>query len=203
MAYDRRITWKLRNRHNRARCVNVYDINCVAIGRETYGPIDVEMTRTDVTLTIGSFCSIGNGVKFILSSDHPTNHISTYPFTELMGIPGEGALSHGNIVVKDDVWIGVNALILSGVTIGQGAIIGAGAVVTKEVPPYAIVAGVPAKVLRYRFASEIRARLEHVDYSKITREYVKEHIELFTGKVIDAEMIPRDLLSGMKTEEDE
>ena len=86
-------------------------------------------------------------------------------------------VSKGNIIVDDDVWIGFRSTILSGVHIGQGAIVAAGSVVTKDVPPYAIVGGVPAKVIKYRFSPEMITELLRVDYSQLTEELVKEHIE--------------------------
>ena len=91
------------------------------------------------------------------------------------------AISKGNIIVDDDVWIGYGVTIMSGIHIGQGAVIAAGAVVTRNVPPYAIVGGVPAKVIKYRFEPEIIEELLKIDYSKLTDEIIKEHIdELYT-----------------------
>ena len=84
--------------------------------------------------------------------------------------------SKGNITVDDDVWIGFRSTILSGVHIGQGAVIAAGSVVTKDVPPYAIVGGVPAKVIKYRFPSNIINELLKIDYKKMTEDMIKEHI---------------------------
>ena len=86
-------------------------------------------------------------------------------------------VSKGNIIVDDDVWIGFRSTILSGVHIGQGAIVAAGSLVTKDVPPYAIVGGVPAKVIKYRFSPEMITELLKVDYNQLTEELVKEHIE--------------------------
>ena len=85
--------------------------------------------------------------------------------------------SKGNIYVDDDVWIGYGAIILSGVHIGQGAVIAAGAVVTVDIPPYAIVGGVPAKVLKYRFESDMIEELLKIDYSKLDKEMIEEHID--------------------------
>lgn len=82
-------------------------------------------------------------------------------------------------MIKDDVWIGAQATIMSGVTIGQGAVIGAKALVTKDVPPYAIVGGVPAKVIKYRFEKEIIDELLKIDFSKFDYKVIKEHITLF------------------------
>lgn len=87
--------------------------------------------------------------------------------------------SIGPIIVEDDVWIATNALILSGVTIGRGAIVAAGAVVVKDVPPYAIVGGNPAKILKYRFPLEIRESLMKMDFSLLTKEYIEQNIDFF------------------------
>ena len=106
LVFKRKIVWRFRNKENGARCTNVYDIDCVSVGRYTYGPIDIEMTRRDVMLRIGSFCSIANGVKFILSAEHPMDHLLTYPVQELITRDGIDAQSKGDIQVDDDVWIG-------------------------------------------------------------------------------------------------
>lgn len=81
--------------------------------------------------------------------------VSTYPFKRKLFHGGEEAVSKGDIIVGDDVWVGYGATILSGVHIGQGAVIAAGAVVNKDVPPYAIVGGIPAKVIKYRFSESV------------------------------------------------
>jgi acetyltransferase-like isoleucine patch superfamily enzyme len=185
LVWKRKIVWRLRNRENGARCTNVYDIDCVKVGRYTYGPIDVEMTRRDVKLVIGSFCSIANGVKFILSSEHPLHRLTTYPVQELIIHQGIDSLSKGDIIVEDDVWIGCGAMIMSGVHIGQGAVVAAGAVVTKDVEPYGIVAGVPAKLIGYRFEQELIGKLLQVDFSKIDKEYICSHPDFFMRDVTD------------------
>lgn len=110
-------------------------------------------------LTIGKFCSIACGAKFLFNSaNHALGSLSTYPFPiffEEWGLDVEAIPrawdNKGDIVVGSDVWIGYEAVVLAGVTIGDGAIIGARAVVTKDVPPYTIVGGVPAKPIRRRF----------------------------------------------------
>ena len=119
-------------------------------------------------LRIGKFCSIACGAKFLFTSaNHTLRSLSTYPFPiffEQWGLDGWDIRSawdnRGDIVVGNDVWIGFAAVILSGVTIGDGAIIGARAVVTKDVAPYTIVGGVPAKLIRRRFDDAAIARLE-------------------------------------------
>ena len=112
----------------------------------------------------------------MLSADHPTDQLSTYPYkVKLLNQPLEG-VSKGDIVVGDDVWFGFRSTIMSGVHIGQGAIIAAGAVVTKDVPPYAIVGGVPAKIIRYRFANEVISELMKVDFEKVDHSYCEKNI---------------------------
>lgn len=149
----------------------------IDVGKNTYGPINALMFNRDSKLIIGNFCSIAPRVSFIVSADHYTNHISTFPFkVKLLGEKQEG-VSKGDIIVDDDVWIGYGATIMSGVHIGQGAVIAAGAVVTKDVPPYAIVGGVPAKVIKYRFEPEMIEELLKVDYSKLTKEDIEKHID--------------------------
>ena len=183
--FERRIGWRIRNRHNKTYCLNVYDINCVSIGVGTYGPIDIEMSRNDVFLKIGNYCSIANGTKFILSSEHDMKHISMYPFKTMMGFNGNDATAKGDIVLEDDVWIGCNAVILSGVHIGQGAVVAAGAVVTKDIPAYAVVAGNPAHIIKYRFDKEYIDELLKIDFSKIDKNIVKDNEKLFFDEVGD------------------
>lgn len=118
-------------------------------------------------LIIGKFCSIACGAKFLFnSSNHALGSLSTYPFPiffEEWGLPVEDIPqawdNHGDIVVGNDVWIGYEAVIMAGVTIGDGAVVGTRAVVTKDVPPYTIVGGVPAKPIRKRFSDGVIERL--------------------------------------------
>lgn len=132
-------------------------------------------------LKIGNYVSIAQNVTFLLNCEHYVDHISSFPFkVKVLGEQSE-ALSKGDIMVDDDVWIGYGATIMSGVHIGQGAVIAAGAVATKDVPPYAIVGGVPAKVIKYRFKEEMIEELLKIDYSKLTKEMVQAHeSELYT-----------------------
>lgn len=130
-------------------------------------------------LVIGKFCSIGAGTKFVMNGgNHHTTWLTTYPFP-IFGHGWEAAMpaswpNKGDTVVGNDVWFGHDALVMPGVTIGDGAIVATRAVVTRDVPPYAIVGGNPATVLRYRFDEATIARLLAVrwwdwDAAKITR----------------------------------
>lgn len=117
-------------------------------------------------LTIGKFCSIASGTKFLMTSaNHALKSLSTYVFPIFYEEWDHGMKvteawdKRGDIVIGNDVWIGYEAVILSGVTIGDGAIIGARSVVTKDVAPYTIVGGVPAKPIRRRFSDETAAAL--------------------------------------------
>ena len=143
--------------------------------------------------TIGHFCSISDNVKFIINNDHPTDHISTYPFKTRILHDKPEAVSKGDIVVQDDVWIGLNATIMSGVEIGQGAIVAAGAVVTRNVPPYAIVGGVPAKVIKYRFEQDVVDKLMRIDYSQLDETFISDHLETLyqsVDKSIEIDQFP-------------
>lgn len=169
--------WRKKNRFNTTIPLNIFDINSVFIGKHTYGGIAVLNYNNYYKLTIGNYCSIATDVMFILDADHYTNHISSFPFkVKMLGEQFEG-VSKGDIIVDDDVWIGYGATIMSGVHISQGAVIAASAVVTKDVPPYAIVGGVPAKVIKYRFEPEMIEKLLKVDYSKLTKEMIEDHID--------------------------
>lgn len=119
-------------------------------------------------LIIGSFCSIGTGVSFMMAGNqgHRMDWISTFPFF-YTGEPEfakaiDGYEPAGDTVIGHDVWIGAEAMIMPGVTIGTGSIIGSRAVVTKDVEPYSIVAGVPAKMTRKRFSDKEIAQLEEM-----------------------------------------
>lgn len=167
--------WRKSNLHNQTSIVNIFPINKVKVGNATYGGIYVLIHNDDVKVFIGGYSSIASGVKFIAGSEHYLSNISTYPFKSnilQMGVEGQ---TKGNIYVGDDVWIGENAIILSGVTIGQGAVIAAGAVVTSDVPPYAVVGGVPAKIIKYRFSESVIEFLLTCDYSRLDENMVKVH----------------------------
>lgn len=127
-------------------------------GKGTYaGKLAVLAWGEGATLSIGNYCSIADGVTIFLGGEHRTDWVTTYPFSALWDgarhIAGHPA-TKGNVTIGSDVWLGQSSVVLSGVTIGHGAVIAAYAVVTKDVPPYAIAAGNPARIIKYRFRSE-------------------------------------------------
>lgn len=142
----------------------LFDDPRISIGDHTFGDLHIRYFLPDAKITIGRFCSIGAQVMLFPGGNHHTEWFSTYPFMSLPEVWPEAPKvpSHtakGDIVIGNDVWIGSNSLILSGVTIGDGAVIGARAVVSRNVPPYTIVAGNPAKPVRKRFDDATIARL--------------------------------------------
>lgn len=176
--YIQRKKWRKLNKHNGTRMLRTSANAVVKVGNHTYGNLYVHISNTEKKLTIGNYCSIAENVCFVLNSDHPLHSISTFPFkTVVLGFSNNEAVSKGDIIVDDDVWIGYGATIMSGVHIGQGAVVAAGAVVTKDVPPYAIVGGVPAKVIKYRFEPEMIEELLKIDYAKLSKEDIEKHID--------------------------
>ncbi len=175
-----RIRFRLLNKHNYIIPENIFPIDKVRIGKYSYGPLTVYAWGTEnEELKIGNFVSIARGVKFILGGNHRLDTISTYPFKKkFMGYKVE-SLSKGSIIVEDDVWIGMDSLILSNVRIGKGAVVGAGSVVSKDVPPYAIVAGNPARVVRYRFSEDLINKLISIDLVELLDDsFVRANIDL-------------------------
>ena len=135
-------------------------------------------------LKIGKFCSIAYGTKFLFNgANHTLNSLSTYPFPVLadewdLAEPITNAWDNkGDIVVGNDVWIGFEAVIMAGVTIGDGAIIGSRAVVTKDVEPYSIVGGIPAKLIRKRFSEEKILELLEMKWWNWSEEMIKKNLD--------------------------
>lgn len=163
----KKIYWRKKNKHNRTIMGKNFATSRVSVGKGTYGPLNVyTFDNEDEFLQLGNYCSIGPEVVFLLGGEHDYKNFSTYPFKNFFNNESE-SITKGKVVVEDDVWIGYGATILSGIRIGKGAVVGAKSVVTRDVPDYAIVAGNPAKVLKYRFDEEIINELKKFDYSKI------------------------------------
>lgn len=132
------------------------------IGRGTYGWPRIVDAGEGATVSIGAFCSIAKGVKIMLGGEHHTEWVTTYPFSVLWPaarpIAGHPK-TKGDVIIGNDVWLGEDALILSGVQIGDGAVVAARSVVVKNVEPYTIVGGNPARVIRKRFSDDIITHL--------------------------------------------
>lgn len=152
-------------------------------------------------LKIGKFCSIACGAKFLFTSaNHTLRSLSTYPFPiffEEWGLDAKNICeawdNKGDIVIGNDVWIGFEAVILSGVTIGDGAIIGTRAVVTKDVPPYTIVGGIPAKPIRKRFDDETISQLEALNWWDWDEETIRNNISAIqSGDIASLERVTRN-----------
>jgi len=150
-----------------------------SIGRFSYGEPKVLRWGEKATLKIGSFCSIADSVTILLGGEHNPNMVTTYPFNqffeEFKSIVGHPS-TKGDVVIGNDVWIGENALVLSGVSIGDGAVIGACSVVTKDVEPYTIVGGNPVKVIRKRFDEETISKLLRIRWWDWDIKRIKENV---------------------------
>jgi len=144
-------------------------------------------------LVIGRFCAIATGVKFIMNgANHKLDGVSTFPFP-IMGGGWEEALPllmnqphRGDTIVGNDVWLGYDALVLPGVKIGDGAIVATRAVVTKDVPPYAVVAGNPARAVRMRFADDVIARLLRLAWWNWSAEKITRNVRLIMSADVEA-----------------
>ena len=145
-------------------------------GKYTYISRDSEIWTKDTE--IGNFCSLSDGIHIGLPQQ-PTKYFSTssYLFNPLLNFIDKETKIHNKIkpvIIENDVWIGAGAVIMQGVKIGNGAIVGAGAVVTKDIPPYAIVVGVPAKIIKYRFNEETIKELLELKWWDLPDEKIKQ-----------------------------
>lgn len=167
--------WRKNNKHNfttigtisNSGYIKFIKNNGVKVGRNTYGKLNIGYTgNKNESISIGSNCSIAGSSNFLLGGEHNYHCITTYPYASRILKKDTEVLTKGPIIVDDEVWIGDATWILSGVHIGKGAIIATGAIVTKDVPPYSIVGGCPAKVIKYRFSQSIIDKLMHIDLSR-------------------------------------
>ena len=179
--------WRKKNLHNETVAGNIFPIEIVSVGKGGYGLLNIQSLSAHYgeELRIGDFVSIAPGVLFILGGNHQINTITTFPvFSKFIGSnPELDAQSRGAIIIEDEVWIGTNAIILSGVVIGKGAIVGAGAVVTKDVPPYAIVCGNPARIVKYRYSTQIINIVSSFKLSELSSKQIVESIELLYKRI--------------------
>lgn len=139
--------------------------NCVSIGLYSYGNCFSKNFNLGGEVIIGRYCSIAENVRY-LAADHPVKNLSTSPlfYNKSFGYSVKD-VHRGKLIIENDVWIGYNVIILSKCTkIGNGAVIGAGSIVTHDVPAYAIVAGNPAKIIGYRFAEMEREEIQKSEW---------------------------------------
>ena len=161
----------------------------VKIGHGTYGIPSIHAFDHDPTrLIAGNYCSLGG--NYMLGGQHAAHHVTTWPARILWNMEGAGKdgvpIHRGDIVVGSDVWTGYGCFILGGISIGHGAIVATGSVVTKDVPPYAIVGGNPAKVIKYRHTEEQRAALLEIAWWDWPEEKVREAVPYLVNEDIDA-----------------
>ena len=155
----------------------------LTIGFGTYGrPRVIHFPGDPSLVQIGKYCSISSDVEFLPGGGHRLDWISTSPMRAIFCLPGADqdghAVTKGNIIVGNDVWIGMHSRILSGVTIGDGATIGAASVVASDVPPYAIVAGSPAREIRRRFDDQTIASLLKIAWWDWSFETIQANIDI-------------------------
>lgn len=176
--------WSKRNPNNETIPNNIFDMNTVDVGDYSYGELNIVSFDNKTNLHIGKYVSIAQNVTFLLDVEHHTDHLMTYPFkAKILLDPQPETFSKGDIVIDDDVWIGYGATIMSGVHIGQGAVIAAGAIVVNDVNPYAIVGGVPAKVIKYRLSGPVVDVLQTTKVSAININELENNLSALYCKV--------------------
>jgi acetyltransferase-like isoleucine patch superfamily enzyme len=151
----------------------------VMIGKGSYGHVRVFSWDRSAEIRIGKFTSIAS-VTIMLGGEHHYRDVSTYPFRELYaGKEEESAKARGEVSIGNDVWIGRDVFILDNLIISDGAVLGAKSVITRDVPPYAVVAGNPAEVKKYRFSDEEIRMLLESKWWELPEEFIKRNVELF------------------------
>jgi acetyltransferase-like isoleucine patch superfamily enzyme len=172
-------------------------------GRRSFGRPVVRGSKPrngHAQVRIGNFCAIAEDAQFVLGGEHRTDWVTTFPLREhLLGKPLDGPFAKGDIIVRNDVWIGYSATILSGVTIGNGAVVGTSAVVAKDVRPYAIVVGNPAREVRRRFTDEQIDALENIAWWDWPDEKIASYAELLCSPNIDRFIDAAQTESGSAT----
>jgi acetyltransferase-like isoleucine patch superfamily enzyme len=165
------------------------------VGDHTYGHEyiriwDYDITdETDLFVEIGKYCSIADDIFIFLTGNHDYENVSTFPFHCLGYNPPLNfkckSLSKGSVIIGNDVWIGKKTMIMSGVNIGDGAVIAAGTVVTKDVPPYSIVGGNPSKLIKFRFNTIQIEKLLKIKWWNWEDEKVKNNVDYLQSKNIN------------------
>ncbi len=190
----KRIKLKLFNKKIEAKPFFTKDIlqsEKIEVGDFTYGTPKILDWGEGAKLKIGKFCSISEDVTIFLGGNHRTDWISTYPFNTIPHFNNEGKnitghpKTKGDVIIGNDVWIGWGAVILSGVKIGNGAVIGAYAMVTKDVLPYEIVGGNPAKHIKFRFNEETILMLTKAKWWDLPEDKIKKLIPFLCAEDMD------------------
>ena len=152
----------------------------VEIGENSYGTPIVHFGEKEQTkLIIGKFCSIGKNVHVYLGGNHRMDWVTMYPFPAKFSWARKYdnyQVSKGDVIIGNDVWIGAGAVILSGISIGDGAVIGAETVVSKDIPPYAVVVGNPMRIVKYRFEKQEIDKLLSIKWWEWGSETVRDNI---------------------------
>ena len=160
-----------------------------SIGKGSYGPLRVYDWGEGATLRIGAYCSIAEGSKILLGGGHRTDWVTTYPFEVFLKsakhVKGT-RITKGDVNIGNDVWLGMDSMIMSGVTVGDGAVIGASAVVTKDIPPYAIVAGNPVRVVRMRFDDTVIDKLLEIQWWNWSDSRIERLVPLLMNNDLEA-----------------
>lgn len=159
-----------------------------SFGRGTYGDVLVHDWREGAKLCVGNYTSFAPGVQILLGGEHRSDWVSTFPFSVFWQSAGRFVghpRTRGNVTIGNDVWIGTEALVLSGVAIGDGAVVGARAVVTKDVAPYSIVAGNPARLIRSRFAPHQTAALLEIQWWRWSEEQIERAMDDILNEDVD------------------
>ncbi|MFC6254041.1 CatB-related O-acetyltransferase [Secundilactobacillus hailunensis] len=187
---DFRKQWRERNGHNTTTVADyTFPIDKVTVGSFTYGNLDIRSWDADnERLTIGNFCSIADNVTFLMGGEHDYKRFLSFPYDAFFVTKQADVQAKGPITLGDDVWIGANVTVVSDVNIGQGAVVAAGSIVTKDVPPYAIVGGNPAKVIKYRFKPATIEALLKLDFSKLDPDFFVKNRDILANIDIDQDI---------------
>jgi acetyltransferase-like isoleucine patch superfamily enzyme len=169
----------------------------ISIGRFTYGTenLKIEQWNEGAALSIGAFCSIAPNITIFLGGNHRTDWITTFPFGHIYqdALGGTNIIGHpatkGDIVIGNDVWIGAGVTIMSGLTIGDGAVLSANSCVVKDVPPYHIVGGNPAKLIKQRFNIDIIDILLQLKWWDLPLDNIKNITQILSSKPDRGELL--------------
>lgn len=190
-SYLSRKKWRKINSHNSTEMGRLFPVDLVKVGAYTYGTINLiayDVNNKKDRLEMGNFISISGNVTFLLCEQHQSKTAIPFPLKSILAknqYP-EDAMSRGSIVIEDEVWIGYGVTILSGVRVGKGSVIATGAVVTKDVAPYSIIGGVPAKLIKKRFSDDIINKLSSMNFIDLPIDVITDNIELFYKEIKDS-----------------